>query len=149
MSIPFLIIFKIFLFSFVVRCGIIVSKGVMNMAVSDKVKAILNIKGKRQKEVADYFEISEQAFRNKLTRGSFSAVDLIKLAEYLECKIAFVEQGDIILKFDSEDLKERSYSKDKSSSPSGHARTSRSTPATPVKEIELEEKMMNKYKRHL
>lgn len=59
------------------------------MSVSDKVKALLNMKGKRQNDLAELFGISPQSMRNKFTRGSFSADELIQIADFLDCTLAF------------------------------------------------------------
>ena len=56
--------------------------------VSDKIKALLNMKGKKYKELAQLFGISEQAMRNKFVRGSFSADELIQIASFANCQLA-------------------------------------------------------------
>ncbi len=57
--------------------------------VSDKIKGLLSIKGKKYKELAQLFGISEQAMRNKFVRGSFSADELIMIADFTDCRLAF------------------------------------------------------------
>ena len=57
--------------------------------VSDKIKMLLKMRGKQNKELAHVFGISEQAMRNKFARGSFSADELIKVADYLNCQLVF------------------------------------------------------------
>lgn len=47
------------------------------------------MKGKKYKELAKLFGISEQAMRNKFARGSFSADELIRIADFLNCQLAF------------------------------------------------------------
>ena len=59
------------------------------MGVSDKIKALLKIKGRRMNELADYFGIGRQSLSNKFSRGSFSAEDLIKISDFLGCTLAF------------------------------------------------------------
>ena len=59
------------------------------MSVTDKIKALLSIKGKKNVELAEYLGISPQSMKNKLSRGSFSAEDLIKIAAFLECTLEF------------------------------------------------------------
>lgn len=59
------------------------------MAVTCKIKALLSLKGKKNIELAKYFGISPQSMRNKLNRGSFSAEDLIKIAEFTGSTLAF------------------------------------------------------------
>ena len=57
--------------------------------VSDKIKLLLIMKGKKYKELAQLFGISEQAMRNKFARGSFSADELIMVADFVGCRLAF------------------------------------------------------------
>ncbi|MBZ4669396.1 MAG: hypothetical protein JG775_2549 [Defluviitaleaceae bacterium] len=75
------------------------------MAISDKIKALLSLKGKKSYELAEYLGITPQAMRNKLSRNSFSASDLIKIANFLNCDLAFEinENQKIIL--DMSDIK--------------------------------------------
>ena len=58
-----------------------------NMAVTEKIKALLSIKGKKNVELAAYLGISPQSLQNKFNRGSFSAEDLIKVSDFLECTL--------------------------------------------------------------
>ena len=57
--------------------------------VSDKIKTLLSMKGKKYKELAQPFGISKQAMRNKFARGRFSADELIQIADFLNCQLAF------------------------------------------------------------
>ena len=57
--------------------------------VSDKIKGLLSMKGKKYKELAQLFGISEQAMRNKFARGNFSADELIMVADFVGCQLAF------------------------------------------------------------
>ena len=41
-------------------------------------------------ELAAYLGITKQALSNKFFRGSFSAVDLIRIADFLKCNLSFV-----------------------------------------------------------
>jgi transcriptional regulator with XRE-family HTH domain len=59
------------------------------MPITDKIKALLSIKGKKNIELAQYLGITPQSLQNKLTRGSFSAEDLIKIADFLGCTLEF------------------------------------------------------------
>lgn len=59
------------------------------MAVTEKVKALLSIKGKKNVELAEYLGIAPQSLQNKLNRGSFSAEDLIKIADFTGTSLAF------------------------------------------------------------
>lgn len=72
------------------------------MSVTDKIKALLSIKGKKNIDLAEYLGISPQSMQNKLSRGSFSAEDLIKIADFLECRLEFTidENQKIVLGMD-------------------------------------------------
>lgn len=73
--------------------------------VSDKIKALVNIKGKKTKDLAHLFGISEQAMRNKYARGSFSSGDLIKIADFLGCQLAFNIDAEQKIILTMEDLR--------------------------------------------
>lgn len=75
------------------------------MSVTDKIKALLSIKGKKNVELAAYLGISPQSFQNKLNRGSFSAEDLIKIADFLECTLAFEIDNSQKIILDKMDLR--------------------------------------------
>jgi transcriptional regulator with XRE-family HTH domain len=74
------------------------------MAISDKVKALLKLQGKNNKGLAEYLDISDQALSNKFYRDSYSGEDLIKIAAYLECELAFIT-GSSKIALSLEDLK--------------------------------------------
>ena len=65
------------------------------MAVTEKIKALLSIKGKKNVELAAYLGISPQSLQN-----------LIKVSDFLECTLAFEidETQKIIL--DKSDIRE-------------------------------------------
>ena len=73
--------------------------------VSDKIKALLNMKGKKYKELAQLFGISEQAMRNKFVRGSFSADELIQIADFLDCQLAYNIDNEQKIIFTTDDLR--------------------------------------------
>ena len=56
------------------------------MAVSEKINALLQIRGVKKYELAEFLEMSPQSLRNKFNRGSFSAEDLIKISGFLFTK---------------------------------------------------------------
>ena len=74
------------------------------MAISDKVKALLKLQGKNNKGLAEYLGISDQALSNKFYRDSYSGEDLIKIATYLECELAFIA-GSTKIALSAEDIK--------------------------------------------
>lgn len=46
------------------------------MSMSDKVKDLLALSGKKQTELAEIFGMSKQTMSNKMARGSWSGDDL-------------------------------------------------------------------------
>lgn len=60
------------------------------MSVSDKVKGLLALSGKKQLDLAAHFSMSKQTMSNKIARDSWSAKDLAKVAEFAGCKVGFV-----------------------------------------------------------
>lgn len=64
----------------------------MDKTITSRVKSLLALKGKKNIEFAEYLGISPQSLQNKFNRGSFSADDLIKLADFLGVSLAFIEQ---------------------------------------------------------
>ena len=74
------------------------------MAVADKVKAFLKIKDKDTAALAEHLQISKQALSNKYYRDSFSAEDLIKIADFLDCNLALIDNADRV-NFDISDIK--------------------------------------------
>lgn len=74
------------------------------MAVSNKIKALLKLEGKEQSLLAAHLEISKQALSNKFYRGSFSASDLIKIADFLNCELAFITSDNQRITFDVTDI---------------------------------------------
>lgn len=69
------------------------------MKVSDKVKAILQLSGHKQIELAEHFGMTAQSMNNKFNRDSWSANDLLKVAAFCKCRIAFVlpDEGRVFL----------------------------------------------------
>lgn len=60
------------------------------MSVSDKVKGILALSGKKQIDLANHFGMSKQTMSNKMARESWSVADLIRVAEFVGGQIAVV-----------------------------------------------------------
>lgn len=75
------------------------------MAVTEKIKALLSIKGKKNVELAAHLGISPQSMQNKFNRGSFSAEDLIKISEFLDCTLAFDVDGSQKIILDKSDIR--------------------------------------------
>ena len=75
------------------------------MAVSDKVRALLSLKGKKIMELASHFNMSPQAMRNKLNRGSFSAEDLIRVSMFLDSELSFRVSDNQSIVLDENDIR--------------------------------------------
>ena len=75
------------------------------MAISDKVKALLKLKGKTNTDLAGYLDISVQALSNKFYRDSYSGEDLIKIASFLGCDLAFIVNETTKISLENSDIK--------------------------------------------
>jgi len=75
------------------------------MAIANKLRYIMSEKSKKREDVANILKISNQAVSNKFNRDSFSADDLIKIADCLGVSLALVEDNKPIVLFDSNDIK--------------------------------------------
>lgn len=61
------------------------------MNISDAVKGLLSMSGKKQTDLADALGMSsKQAMNNKIRKNSWYASDIIKAAELCGCKVAIV-----------------------------------------------------------
>jgi len=74
------------------------------VAISSKIKALLQIKEKEQIDLARYLKISKQSLSNKFYRDSFSAMDLIKIAIFLDCDLAFIVDDKMKVVLDRGDI---------------------------------------------
>ncbi len=72
------------------------------MAVSDKVKAVLALEGRRNTELASYFGMTPQSMNNKLSRDSFSAKDLVRVADFVGGQVAIILSNGQAIYLDSE-----------------------------------------------
>ena len=73
--------------------------------VGTRIKALLALTGRTHRELADGLGISPQALSNKFQKDSFSASDLVSMAEYFGCKLnfEFADGSKIVLVADSEE----------------------------------------------
>lgn len=78
------------------------------MSLTDKIKALISIRGKKNIELAEYLGMSPQSFQNKLSRGSFSAEDLIKIADSLGCSLEFNIDDKQKIVLDMDDVRKNS-----------------------------------------
>jgi len=73
------------------------------MSVANKVRMLTSFKRKNAVQMAKHMQIHPQSYRNKLTRDSFSAWDLIEIAEALGGRM-FIEVDGQSIAFGVEDL---------------------------------------------
>lgn len=78
------------------------------MAVSDKVKAILSLNGRKQTELAVHFGITAQSMNNKMNRDSWSVKDLVRVADFVDGRVAVILKNGQTIFFDSEDKEKTS-----------------------------------------
>ena len=74
------------------------------MSVTKKLKIAMLQKDKKNSDIAECLQISDQGVRGKFTRGSFFADDLIKIADCLGYKLMLADGEDKIV-FDLNDIK--------------------------------------------
>lgn len=61
------------------------------MSISAQIKALLSVRGLKQGDLLDVLGLSsKQSVSNKFSGERWSASDLVKIANYAECKLAFV-----------------------------------------------------------
>lgn len=75
------------------------------MSVSNKIRALLNLTNHRPPDLATPLGISPQAVRNKFSRDSFSATDLIKICDALDCELSFKTKDGQSIILTMDDLK--------------------------------------------
>jgi len=73
--------------------------------VSDKIRSVLALAGKRPTDLANLYETSQQSMNNKLYQNRFSADDLIRIAEFTGCRLAFVLPDGSQLFFSPDDIR--------------------------------------------
>ena len=76
------------------------------MSITSKIKSVLQIAGKKQTDLADSMNMVKQTLNNKMTRDSWSASDLIKVAELTGSKLAFVFPDGTQVNFSIEEAHE-------------------------------------------
>ena len=77
----------------------------MENMVKEKIKALLNLTGKKQVDIAPAFGMSKESFNNKLRGNRWSIADLIKLSDITGTKLTFMDQsGNPLITFDINDI---------------------------------------------
>ena len=58
--------------------------------ITDKVKALLALSDKKNIDLARHFNMTPQTMSNKMMLNRYTADELIKIAEFTGCRVAFV-----------------------------------------------------------
>lgn len=75
------------------------------MSISAKVTSVLKAKGMNQNSLAEAYGVSKQSMSNKIRMERWDASDLIKVANMVGGKLAFVLSDGSVITFDPEDEK--------------------------------------------
>ena len=76
------------------------------MSIKNKINFLMKEQGKSRFDIAESLKISEAAVSNKFYRDSFSAEDLIKIADCLDFNLAFINENQKTI-FDLNDIERR------------------------------------------
>lgn len=64
---------------------------VITMSISKRIKALLLETDKKQSDLMEVLDMSsKQSLSNKFSNERWSATDLLKIADYCGCKLAFI-----------------------------------------------------------
>jgi len=77
------------------------------MAITNKIKSLLEHQNKSSEGLAAHLGVSRQAIYNKYNRDSYSAEDLIRIADYLGVDLAFVVDDKQRVTLDVNDIKQK------------------------------------------
>ncbi len=69
----------------------------------------MKMRGMKIQEVADKMGCSPQFISNRLYRDSFTAADLIKIAEVLDCTLSFTLPDGTEIRLTADDLEKDSH----------------------------------------
>lgn len=73
--------------------------------IKNKLKELLKLNGKTNKDGAQVLEMPYYSFTNKLNQRGFKTEDLIRLAELTDTRLAFIDNQDKpVIIFDIDDL---------------------------------------------
>lgn len=72
--------------------------------MNNKIKSLLALKGLNMVRYAEHMSMSRSALGNKEKRGSWTAKDLIKLAELTETRLCFLDENKVVMDLDIKDI---------------------------------------------
>lgn len=72
------------------------------MSIANKIRALMKLRGYKIKDLADAMGCTSASISNKMSRDSFTAADLVKIAKVLDCTLSFTlpDGGEIRLTAD-------------------------------------------------
>jgi hypothetical protein len=76
------------------------------MSFSNKLRSILNVTGHKPADLSECLNISSQAVRNKISRGSYSVDDMLKIFDYLGCEVTVKTKDGIVFPLTIDDIRE-------------------------------------------
>ena len=77
------------------------------MPITDKIKAAMAVSGKENKDLALYLDTTKQALSNKFNRGSYSAEDLIKIADFTGATLNLEFEDKTKITFSLDDIRQQ------------------------------------------
>lgn len=78
------------------------------MSVNNKVKALLALNNETIKSYAKFTNRTQANVSNKISRNSWNVQDFLKLAEFTNCNLAFLNKdGNPIIVFEDEDIEKK------------------------------------------
>ena len=78
--------------------------------ITDKIKALLALSGKKNIDLARHFGMTAQSLSNKMVLNRYTADELIRIAEFTGCRIGFVLPDGQHIYLDPEDARTDSKS---------------------------------------
>ena len=74
------------------------------MSIANKIRAVMKLRGYKAKDLADAMGCTSASVSNKMSRDSFTAADLVKIAEALDCDLSFTLPDGTEIRLTADDL---------------------------------------------
>ena len=74
------------------------------MSIANKIRALMKLRGYKTKDLADAMGCTSPSISNKMSRDSFTAADLIKIATILDCDLSFTFPDGGKIRLTADDL---------------------------------------------
>ena len=79
------------------------------MSIANKIRALMKLRGYKTKDLADAMGCTSASISNKMSRDSFTAADLVKIAEALDCGLSFTLSDGTEIRLTADDLEKDSH----------------------------------------